>query len=187
LIRGCGGRMPDRRILDRRRLQLNFQAAGLKVGNGTALANRRLRGPPGRVDGCAVDGDRLGMGQPPQSALCSCVVAMRLGEALGLNDDALRDVYYQALLRYIGCNAATYAMAALFGDELALRHDAGVMVIARFDENAGSCSANTRATAGRSVSSSEIGTTDPTDSMLAESKIAQHSKLAPKRLAYGMP
>ena len=51
----------------------------------------------------------------------------------------------------------------------------------------GSCSANTRATAWRSVSSSEIGTTDPTDSMLAESKTAQHSKLAPKRLAYTMP
>src|SRR5436190_10528800 len=69
----------------------------------------------------------LGMGQPLESALCSCVVAMRLGEALGLDDDTLRDVYYQALLRYIGCNADTYAMAALFGDELALRQDfAGV-------------------------------------------------------------
>src|SRR4029079_18318732 len=65
----------------------------------------------------------LGMGQPLESALCSCVVAMRLGEALGLDDDALRDVYYQSLLRFIGCNADTYAMAALFGDELALRHD----------------------------------------------------------------
>jgi HD-GYP domain-containing protein (c-di-GMP phosphodiesterase class II) len=69
----------------------------------------------------------LGMGQPLESALCSCVVAMRLGAALHLDDDTLRDVYYQALLRYIGCNADTYAMAALFGDELALRHDfAGV-------------------------------------------------------------
>jgi len=65
----------------------------------------------------------LGMGQPLESALCSCVVAMRLGEALGLDDDTLRDVYYQALLRYIGCNADTYAMAAVFGDELALRRD----------------------------------------------------------------
>ena len=65
----------------------------------------------------------LGMGQPLESALCSCVVAMRLGEALGLDDDTLRDVYYQSLLRYIGCNADTYAMAALFGDELALRRD----------------------------------------------------------------
>jgi HD-GYP domain-containing protein (c-di-GMP phosphodiesterase class II) len=69
----------------------------------------------------------LGMGQPLESALCSCVVAMRLGEALNLDGDTLHDVYYQALLRYIGCNAETYAMAALFGDELALRRDfAGV-------------------------------------------------------------
>jgi hypothetical protein len=65
----------------------------------------------------------LGMGQPLESALCSCVVAMRLGDALNLDDHTLRDVDYQALLRYIGCNADTYAMAALFGDELALRHD----------------------------------------------------------------
>src|SRR5439155_13453951 len=65
----------------------------------------------------------LGMGRPRESARCSCVVAMRLGEALSLNDPTLRDVYYQSLLRYIGCNADTYAMAALFGDELALRHD----------------------------------------------------------------
>lgn len=65
----------------------------------------------------------LGMGQPLESALCSCVVAMRLGEALRLDGDALRDVYYQALLRYIGCNADTHALAAIFGDELALRHD----------------------------------------------------------------
>ncbi|HEY8695560.1 MAG TPA: hypothetical protein VIR57_22765 [Chloroflexota bacterium] len=65
----------------------------------------------------------LGMGQPLESALCSCVVAMRLGEALNLDGDTLRDVYYQALLRYIGCNADTHTLAALFGDELALRHD----------------------------------------------------------------
>src|SRR5438105_6268679 len=65
----------------------------------------------------------LGMGHPLESALCSCVVAMRLGEALRLDDDTLRDVYYQALLRYIGCNAETYALAALIGDELAFRHD----------------------------------------------------------------
>src|SRR5690348_14149813 len=65
----------------------------------------------------------LGMGQPLESALCSCVVAMRLGEALRLDDQTLHDVYYQALLRYIGCNAETDLMAAMFGDELALRHD----------------------------------------------------------------
>src|SRR5207248_1366413 len=65
----------------------------------------------------------LGMGRPLETALCSCVVAMRLGEALGLDADTLHDVYFQALLRFIGCNADTHALAAIFGDELALRHD----------------------------------------------------------------
>ena len=65
----------------------------------------------------------LGMGQPLETALRSCVVAVRLGEAMGLDARALRDAYYYALLRYIGCNVHTDAMAALFGDELAPRRD----------------------------------------------------------------
>src|SRR5579864_4676457 len=65
----------------------------------------------------------LGMGQPLETALRTCVVAVRLGETIGLSTRVLRDAYYYALLRYIGCNAHTYAMAALFGDELSLRRD----------------------------------------------------------------
>jgi hypothetical protein len=41
----------------------------------------------------------LAMGQPLEQALCSCVLAVRLGEALGLDEHELRDVYHQALLR----------------------------------------------------------------------------------------
>jgi HD-GYP domain-containing protein (c-di-GMP phosphodiesterase class II) len=63
------------------------------------------------------------MGQPPAFALSSCVLAVRLGEQLGLPDDDLRSVYYQSLLRYVGCNADTRLLAAIFGDELALRTD----------------------------------------------------------------
>ena len=44
-----------------------------------------------------------------------------LAEKLGFDDDGLRDVYYQALLRYIGCNAETRLLAAIAGDELTLR------------------------------------------------------------------
>ena len=33
------------------------------------------------------------------------------------------DVYHQALLRYIGCNADTHLLASAFGDEIALRRD----------------------------------------------------------------
>lgn len=65
----------------------------------------------------------LGMGQPMEYAMCICVLSVRLGEALGLSEDELRDVYYLALLRHIGCNAETYRMADIFGDELALRAD----------------------------------------------------------------
>src|SRR5512138_427915 len=63
----------------------------------------------------------LGMGQPLEFALSSCALSVRLGEALGLAEEELRDVYYQALLRYIGCNAETHMLAAIVGDELALR------------------------------------------------------------------
>jgi HD-GYP domain-containing protein (c-di-GMP phosphodiesterase class II) len=69
----------------------------------------------------------LAMGQPMAFALRSCVLAVRLGEALGLAADRLGEIYYQALLRYVGCNAETHVMAAMFGDELALRKDFAVI------------------------------------------------------------
>src|SRR5438067_9435154 len=69
----------------------------------------------------------LGMGQPMEYALCVCVLSVRLGEALGLSEDELHEIYYLALLRHIGCNAETYRMASLFGDELSLRNDIAVV------------------------------------------------------------
>jgi HD-GYP domain-containing protein (c-di-GMP phosphodiesterase class II) len=63
----------------------------------------------------------LGMGQPLEHALTTCLVAMRLGEAAGLSESDLHDVYYESLLRYIGCNADTYWLSSIIGDELALR------------------------------------------------------------------
>jgi len=39
----------------------------------------------------------LGMGQPLEFALQSCIVSVRLGEKLGFNEDELRAVYYQSL------------------------------------------------------------------------------------------
>ena len=65
----------------------------------------------------------LGMGQPMEYAMTTCIVAVRLGEAAGLSEAELRDTYYEALLRYIGCNADTYWAASIVGDELALRAD----------------------------------------------------------------
>ena len=69
----------------------------------------------------------LAIGQPVEYALKSCVLGVRLGAALGLDRQAIRETYYHALLRYIGCNAETDAMAALFGDEIAFRRTAATL------------------------------------------------------------
>ncbi|HEY2410070.1 MAG TPA: HD domain-containing phosphohydrolase [Polyangiaceae bacterium] len=63
----------------------------------------------------------LVIGQPMEYALKSCVLSMRLAAALGLGLAERVETYHHALLRYIGCNAETDAMAALFGDEIAFR------------------------------------------------------------------
>ena len=65
----------------------------------------------------------LGMGQPMEFALSSCILAVRLAEKCRYSEEALREVYYQALLRYIGCNAETDWMASIVGDEQGLRVD----------------------------------------------------------------
>jgi HD-GYP domain-containing protein (c-di-GMP phosphodiesterase class II) len=62
----------------------------------------------------------LAMGQPVSHALTTCVVAMRLGEALGFDDATMHDVYYESLLRYIGCNYDSNWLASVVGDEVAL-------------------------------------------------------------------
>jgi HD-GYP domain-containing protein (c-di-GMP phosphodiesterase class II) len=65
----------------------------------------------------------LAMGQPMEQAMASCIVAVRLGEAAGFGEHDLRDTYYLALLRYIGCNADAAWLASIVGDEIALRSE----------------------------------------------------------------
>ena len=65
----------------------------------------------------------LGLGQPMELALSSCIVAVRLAEKCGYSKEALREVYYQALLRFIGCNAETDWLSSIVGDEQILRAD----------------------------------------------------------------
>jgi len=61
----------------------------------------------------------MGLGKPWEHALRTCILALRLGEASGLSDADLRDLYYVALLRVAGCTADAHVAAALFGDEIA--------------------------------------------------------------------
>jgi HD-GYP domain-containing protein (c-di-GMP phosphodiesterase class II)/DNA-binding CsgD family transcriptional regulator len=68
-------------------------------------------------------------GQPLESQLRSCLLAVWLSEQAGF-DRALREtIYWVALLRYIGCTGHAHEVATIFGDEIAIRaqtlvHDA---------------------------------------------------------------
>src|SRR2546428_9275532 len=64
----------------------------------------------------------LGMGQPVEQALRTCLIATALGERLGLGDEELSEVYYVALLRFLGCTADAHEFAAMVGgDDIAIR------------------------------------------------------------------
>jgi putative nucleotidyltransferase with HDIG domain len=63
----------------------------------------------------------LSFGRSADHALHSCAVALRLANAWGLRGSELRNVYYHALLRFIGCNADTAVMASIAGDVIELR------------------------------------------------------------------
>src|SRR6187397_2397819 len=64
----------------------------------------------------------LAAGLAYETALRTSVLATGLGRVLGLRGEALRDVYYTGLLRFVGCTAYAHETAARFGDDLALLH-----------------------------------------------------------------
>ncbi len=57
----------------------------------------------------------LGMGQPPEKAIRSCVVATGLARAMDLPEEQVRDVYLAMLLRHLGCTATARDEAYWFG------------------------------------------------------------------------
>ena len=65
----------------------------------------------------------LATGHSLDFALRSCVLGMQLADLAGFDAQGRRNVYHQALLRYAGCNADSYLMAAALGDEIALRKE----------------------------------------------------------------
>ena len=56
-----------------------------------------------------------------EHGLRTCLLATRLARRAGLSDDDLRQVYYTALLRSVGCTSDAHEQAELFGDEIAAR------------------------------------------------------------------
>ncbi|MFE9256095.1 HD domain-containing phosphohydrolase [Streptomyces sp. NPDC006879] len=64
----------------------------------------------------------LGMGQPPEKAIRSCLLATGLARALDLPDQQVREVYTASLLRHLGCTATAAVEARVYGgDELVSR------------------------------------------------------------------
>ena len=68
-------------------------------------------------------GADLGLGQPMEHVLRECLIAMRLGERIGLNETERVTVYYAALLTWVGCHVDAYEQAKWFGDDLAFKSD----------------------------------------------------------------
>jgi HD-GYP domain-containing protein (c-di-GMP phosphodiesterase class II) len=63
----------------------------------------------------------LGFGQPMEHVLRQCLIALRLAERLGLDEDQRAVVYYTALLVNVGCHADAHEQAKWFGDDIALK------------------------------------------------------------------
>jgi HD-GYP domain-containing protein (c-di-GMP phosphodiesterase class II) len=75
-----------------------------------------------------------GMGVPVEFAMNACLLGLRVGEAMGMDESELRKVYYQALLSNIGCNAESQVAAAIGGDEMMLRHEMAKVDAGRVNE-----------------------------------------------------
>jgi HD-GYP domain-containing protein (c-di-GMP phosphodiesterase class II) len=65
----------------------------------------------------------LGFGQPMEHVLRQCLIALRLAERAGLDEDARAVVYYTALLVNVGCHTDAHEQAKWFGDDIALKSD----------------------------------------------------------------
>ena len=63
----------------------------------------------------------LGFGQPMEHVLRQCLIALRLGEQLGLDETERETIYYTALLVNVGCHSDAHEQAKWFGDDIALK------------------------------------------------------------------
>src|SRR3954449_3458110 len=63
----------------------------------------------------------LGFGQPMEHVLRQCLIALRLAERAGMDEEARAVVYYTALLMNVGCHTDAYEQAKWFGDDIELK------------------------------------------------------------------
>jgi HD-GYP domain-containing protein (c-di-GMP phosphodiesterase class II) len=63
----------------------------------------------------------LGFGQPMEHVLRQCLIALRLAEQLGIDEETRAAIYYTALLVNVGCHSDAHEQAKWFGDDIALK------------------------------------------------------------------
>ena len=63
----------------------------------------------------------LGLGQPMEHSLRSCLIATRLAETTGVEDDQREAIYWVSLLAMVGCTADSFELRKVFGDDIELR------------------------------------------------------------------
>jgi hypothetical protein len=68
-------------------------------------------------------GTNLGLGQPMEHVIRQTLLALRLSELLGFEEDERAVVYYVGLLAWVGCHIDAYEQAKWFGDDLTLKAD----------------------------------------------------------------
>ena len=91
---------------------------GARMGTPGAAIARPRRAELIAALSLAID---LGLGQPMEHMLRSCLIAMRLADLVGADPDDRETAYYGGLLAWIGCHADSQEFAELFGDDIAFR------------------------------------------------------------------
>ncbi len=63
-------------------------------------------------------------GQPPGHCVRACWIGMAIGRRIGMEEDALRDLYYAILLKDLGCSSNAARICALYlADDLTFKKD----------------------------------------------------------------
>ena len=78
-------------------------------------------GPLAELVGALSLGIDLGFGQPMEHVLRQCLIALRIAERIGLDEQARAAVYYTALLVNVGCHSDAHEQAKWFGDDIAVK------------------------------------------------------------------
>jgi hypothetical protein len=68
-------------------------------------------------------GTDLGLGQPMEHVIRQTLIALRMGEQLGLGGSERVVLYYAGLLAWVGCHTDAYEQSKWFGDDIALKAD----------------------------------------------------------------